>query len=201
MKETLRCCIACILPCGALDVIRIVHSNGYVEEISGTITASEVMKAHPKHVLKKPSSPPSSDHDDVISATKIVIVPPEAELQRGKIYFLMPATKPDKEKIRRDRSNANAVKKRSRHHREDVDDHKSNGENNGKDKDSSVLISDRPAIALYAEQEVDKLEPLNENLPSDFQWETSKPVSLRFLFLRYVQALVLLKQNLQLQQN
>ncbi|KAL0656272.1 hypothetical protein Bca4012_076856 [Brassica carinata] len=59
----------------------------------------------------------------------------------------------------------------------------------------------RPAIALYAEQEVDKLEPLNENLPSDFQWETSKPVSLRFLFLRYVQALVLLKQNLQLQQN
>ncbi|KAJ4894815.1 hypothetical protein Rs2_21609 [Raphanus sativus] len=142
MKETLRCCIACILPCGALDVIRIVHSNGYVEEISGKITASEVMKAHPKHVLKKPSSLPSSDHDDVISATKIVIVPPEAELQRGKIYFLMPATKPDKEKIRRERSNANADKKRSRH-REEGDDHKSNGENNGKDTDSSVLISDR----------------------------------------------------------
>ncbi|CAN7049738.1 unnamed protein product [Brassica rapa subsp. trilocularis] len=152
MKETLRCCIACILPCGALDVIRIVHSNGYVEEISGTITASEVMKAHPKHVLKKPSSPPSSDHDDVISATKIVIVPPEAELQRGKIYFLMPATKPDKEKIRRERSNANAVKNRSRHHREDVDDHKSNGENNGKDKDSSVLISDRYLTEILSEK-------------------------------------------------
>ncbi|KAJ0232138.1 hypothetical protein HA466_0293430 [Hirschfeldia incana] len=151
MKETLRCCIACILPCGALDVIRIVHSNGYVEEISGTITASEVMKAHPKQVLKKPSSPPSSDHDDVISATKIVTVPPEAELQRGKIYFLMPATKPDKEKIRRERSNANTVKKRSRH-REEGDDYKSNGENNGKDTDSSVLISDRYLTEILSEK-------------------------------------------------
>ncbi|KAF2531796.1 hypothetical protein F2Q70_00030586 [Brassica cretica] len=64
-----------------------------------------------------------------------------------------------------------------------------------------LIVTARPAIALYAEQDVDKLEPLNENLPSDFQWETSKPVSLRFLFLRYVLALVLLKQNLQLQQN
>ncbi|MCD7446280.1 hypothetical protein HAX54_000090 [Datura stramonium] len=44
MRNAIRCCIACILPCGALDVIRIVHSN----------------------------------------------VPPDAELQRGKIYFLMP---------------------------------------------------------------------------------------------------------------
>ncbi|KAF3452118.1 hypothetical protein FNV43_RR08215 [Rhamnella rubrinervis] len=86
MKNTIRCCISCILPCGALDVIRIVHSNGRVEEISGTIRASEIMKAYPKHVLKKPSSP--SD-DGVVP--KIVIVPPEAELQRGKIYFLMPA--------------------------------------------------------------------------------------------------------------
>lgn len=86
MKNTIRCCISCILPCGALDVIRIVHSNGRVEEISGTIRASEIMKAYPKHVLKKPSSP--SD-DGVVP--KIVIVPPDAELQRGKIYFLMPA--------------------------------------------------------------------------------------------------------------
>lgn len=94
MKNTIRCCISCILPCGALDVIRIVHSNGRVEEISGTIRASEVMKAHPKHVLKKPSS--SSD-DGVVP--KIVIVPPDAELQRGKIYFLMPAP-PAPEKTR-----------------------------------------------------------------------------------------------------
>ncbi|CAH8298590.1 unnamed protein product [Eruca vesicaria subsp. sativa] len=159
MKETLRCCIACILPCGALDVIRIIHSNGHVEEISGTITASEVMKAHPKHVLKKPSSPPSSDHDDdVISATtKIVIVPPEAELQRGKIYFLMPAaTKPDKEKIRRERSNANAVKKRSRQHRGHGDDvRKSIGEYNcikDKEEEESVMISDRYLTEILSEK-------------------------------------------------
>uniref|UniRef100_A0A1J3HB05 Uncharacterized protein n=2 Tax=Noccaea caerulescens TaxID=107243 RepID=A0A1J3HB05_NOCCA len=162
MKDTIRCCIACILPCGALDVIRIVHSNGHVEEISGTITASEIMRAHPKHVLKKPSSPPSDheDRDDVISATKIVIVPPEAELQRGKIYFLMPAAKSDKNaggKIRREKGNANAVKKRSqnRRHREDGGD-KSNGENNDKDKtcdkDLSLLISDRYLTEILSEK-------------------------------------------------
>ncbi|KAG2303853.1 hypothetical protein Bca52824_032504 [Brassica carinata] len=71
MKETLRCCIACILPFGALDVIRQRGNEG------------------------TPSYLPSSDRDDVISATKIVIVPPEAELQRGKIYFLMQATQSD----------------------------------------------------------------------------------------------------------
>ena len=68
-------------------MIRVVHCNGRVEEISGSIRASDIMKAHPKHVLKKPSSSPS-DHGGVVP--KIVIVPPDAELQRGKIYFLMP---------------------------------------------------------------------------------------------------------------
>ncbi|KAJ8761505.1 hypothetical protein K2173_001639 [Erythroxylum novogranatense] len=107
MKNTIRCCISCILPCGALDVIRIVHTNGRVEEISGTIRASEVMKAHPKHVLKKPSSP--SD-DGVVP--KIVVVPPDAELQRGKIYFLMPVpTKPDT-KTRSSRGSGTRRKKR-----------------------------------------------------------------------------------------
>lgn len=97
MKNTIRCCISCILPCGALDVIRIVHSNGRVEEISGSIRASEIMKAHPKHVLKKPSS--SNSDDGVVP--KIVIVPPDAQLQRGKIYFLMPAPPaPDKARQR-----------------------------------------------------------------------------------------------------
>uniref|UniRef100_R7W6D3 Uncharacterized protein n=1 Tax=Aegilops tauschii TaxID=37682 RepID=R7W6D3_AEGTA len=47
--ETIRCCIACILPCGALDVVRIVHSNGRVEEISEPVLAGEIMKAYPKH--------------------------------------------------------------------------------------------------------------------------------------------------------
>ncbi|KAI9198818.1 hypothetical protein LWI28_022545 [Acer negundo] len=120
MKNTIRCCISCILPCGALDVIRIVHSNGRVEEISGSIRASEIMKAHPKHVLKKPSSS-TSDFDHGV-VPKIVIVPPDAELQRGKIYFLIPApstTKPASEKKNRSRSSSTSSsvkKKRSRDH-------------------------------------------------------------------------------------
>ncbi|KAK3206899.1 hypothetical protein Dsin_020945 [Dipteronia sinensis] len=120
MKNTIRCCISCILPCGALDVIRIVHSNGRVEEISGSIRASEIMKAHPKHVLKKPSSSPSDFDHGVIP--KIVIVPPDAELQRGKIYFLIPApstTTPASEKKNRSRSSSTSSsvkKKRSRDH-------------------------------------------------------------------------------------
>ncbi|XP_010279130.1 PREDICTED: uncharacterized protein LOC104613126 [Nelumbo nucifera] len=91
MKNSIRCCISCILPCGSLDVIRIVHSNGRVEEFSRTIRAGEIMKAHPKHVLRKPSSPSESAEGVV---PKIVIVPPDAELQRGKIYFLVPAPSP-----------------------------------------------------------------------------------------------------------
>ncbi|KAK2969507.1 hypothetical protein RJ640_017348 [Escallonia rubra] len=100
LRSTIRCCISCILPCGALDVIRIVHSNGRVEEISGTIRASEVMKAYPKHVLKKPSSP-----SDEGLCPKIVVVPADAELQRGKIYFLMPvpASAPEKARSRSSR--------------------------------------------------------------------------------------------------
>lgn len=90
--NAIRCCISCILPCGSLDVIRIVHTNGRVEEISGKISADEIMKLHPKHVLKKPSSPSEEG-----LCPKIVIVPPDAQLQRGKIYFLMPvASSPKK---------------------------------------------------------------------------------------------------------
>ncbi|KVI01019.1 uncharacterized protein LOC112520461 [Cynara cardunculus var. scolymus] len=90
MKNTIKCCISCILPCGSLDVVRIVHSNGRVEEISGTVYASDIMKAYPKHVLKKPSFPSYTD-DGRVSCPEIVILPPDAELRRGKIYFLMPA--------------------------------------------------------------------------------------------------------------
>lgn len=96
MRNSIRCCISCILPCGALDVIRIVHSNGRVEEISGSIKASDIMKAHPKHVLKKPSSPSAQDGGGVVP--RIVVVPPDAELQRGKIYFLMPLPSSPSEK-------------------------------------------------------------------------------------------------------
>lgn len=105
MINAIRCCISCILPCGALDVIRIVHTNGRVEEISGTVTAAEIMKLHPKHVLKKPSSPSESG-----MCPRIVIVPPEAELRRGKIYFLMPL--PPAPEKNRSRSSSSAKRKK-----------------------------------------------------------------------------------------
>ncbi|MED6136285.1 hypothetical protein PIB30_054672 [Stylosanthes scabra] len=110
MRKSIRCCISCILPCGALDVIRIVHSNGRVEEISaGTIKASDIMKAHPKHVLKKPSSPSSA----AAAATlpNIVVVPPDALLQRGKIYFLMPLPSPPSEHKNHSRRSSSSKKK------------------------------------------------------------------------------------------
>ncbi|XP_027336810.1 uncharacterized protein LOC113850455 [Abrus precatorius] len=82
MGNSLRCCLACVLPCGALDLIRIVHLNGYVEEITRSITAGEVLEANPNHILSKPSS------QGVVR--RILILSPETELKRGSIYFLIP---------------------------------------------------------------------------------------------------------------
>ncbi|XP_020577577.1 uncharacterized protein LOC110022806 [Phalaenopsis equestris] len=93
MKETIRCCISCILPCGALDVVRIVHTNGRVEEISHPVCAGDITRAHPHHVLRKPPSPASIDDDLTVSAPwRAVILPPSAELRRGQIYFLTPVS-------------------------------------------------------------------------------------------------------------
>ncbi|XP_054779330.1 uncharacterized protein LOC129287173 [Prosopis cineraria] len=125
MKNTLRCCISCILPCGALDVIRIVHSNGRVEELTGSVKASDIMKAHPKHVLKKPSfsSSSSAAASDGVSP-RIVIVPPDADLQRGKIYFLMPLPPsaappmPENNRPRSSSGSATARSKKRKEHRE-----------------------------------------------------------------------------------
>ncbi|XP_015065117.1 putative uncharacterized protein DDB_G0283223 [Solanum pennellii] len=113
MKNTIRCCISCILPCGALDVIRIVHANGKVEEISGSVKAAEIMKIYPKHVLKKPSSSYYSSEGGGV-CPKIVVVPPDAELKRGKIYFLMPLPTPSSEKNRSKSSTTTTRKKKTR---------------------------------------------------------------------------------------
>ncbi|KAK7305481.1 hypothetical protein VNO77_43387 [Canavalia gladiata] len=92
MGNSLRCCLACVLPCGALDLIRIVHLNGYVEEITRSITAGEVLKANPNHVLSKPSS------QGVVR--RILILSPETELKRGSIYFLIPESSlPEKKRL------------------------------------------------------------------------------------------------------
>ena len=98
MGNSLRCCIACVLPCGALDLIRIVHLNGYVEEITRSITAGEILQANPNHVLSKPCS------QGVVR--KILILSPESELKRGSIYFLIPdSSLPEKKRRRKDGHN------------------------------------------------------------------------------------------------
>ncbi|KAG2260727.1 hypothetical protein Bca4012_008630 [Brassica carinata] len=95
MGNSLRCCIACVLPCGALDLIRIVHLNGHVQEITRSITAGEILKANPNHVLSKPCS------QGVVR--KILILSPESELKRGSIYFLIPdSSLPEKKRRRKD---------------------------------------------------------------------------------------------------
>ncbi|XP_071714118.1 uncharacterized protein [Rutidosis leptorrhynchoides] len=84
MGNSLRCCLACVLPCGALDIIRIVHLNGYVEEITRCVTVGEVLKNYPNHVLSKPCS------QGVVR--KILILSNSSELKRGSIYFLIPSS-------------------------------------------------------------------------------------------------------------
>lgn len=150
MRNSIRCCISCILPCGALDVIRIVHCNGRVEEISGSIKASEIMKAHPKHVLKKPSSP--SAEDGVVP--KIVVVPPDAELQRGKIYFLMPLPSPPPEKNHRNRSSG---KKKRKEQSERTTNSRSNSFHSSNNNDnisvaSLFVSSDRYLTEILSEK-------------------------------------------------
>lgn len=153
MKNTIRCCISCILPCGALDVIRIVHTNGRVEEISGSIKASEIMKLHPKHVLKKPSSSSSEDQG---CCPKIVVVPPDAELQRGKIYFLMPVppSAPQKsQKSSRSRSSSSSSSSSSRRKkREAADQNNANSNNNNSISMTNLLISDRYLSEILSEK-------------------------------------------------
>ncbi|CAN6336404.1 unnamed protein product [Urochloa humidicola] len=90
MGNSLRCCLACVLPCGALDLIRIVHLNGRVEEYGRPVAAGEILAANPNHVLSKPCS------QGVVR--RILIVSPDSELERGEIYFLIPAASVPPEK-------------------------------------------------------------------------------------------------------
>ncbi|KQK07319.1 uncharacterized protein LOC100827674 [Brachypodium distachyon] len=87
MGNSLRCCLACVLPCGALDLIRIVHLSGRVEEYGRPVAAGEILAANPNHVLSKPCSQGGGG-----GVRRILIVSPESELERGEIYFLIPAS-------------------------------------------------------------------------------------------------------------
>jgi hypothetical protein len=84
MGNSLRCCLACVLPCGSFDVVRIVHLSGHIEEYTRPVTAGEVIAAHPNHVLSRPSSQGG--------ARRILIVDSDSELKRGCFYFLVPAS-------------------------------------------------------------------------------------------------------------
>ncbi|KAG6490891.1 hypothetical protein ZIOFF_052222 [Zingiber officinale] len=54
-----------------------------MEELRGAVTAGDVTPAHPGHVLRQLL--------DGAQATEAVTLPPEAELEKGKSYFLVPA--------------------------------------------------------------------------------------------------------------
>ncbi|KAM1205032.1 hypothetical protein ACFX2G_005984 [Malus domestica] len=114
MGNSLRCCLACVLPCGALDLIRIVHLNGYIEEISHPVTAGEILEANPNYLLSKPSS------QGVVR--KILILSPESELKRGSIYFLIPSSSvPEKKKKSKSSGNKKPSKKSSKSQSDSTD--------------------------------------------------------------------------------
>ncbi|KAJ8484621.1 hypothetical protein OPV22_017106 [Ensete ventricosum] len=107
MGNSLRCCLACVLPCGALDVVRVVHLSGQVEEYSRHVTAGEILAANPDHVISKPCS-----SQGVVR--RILIVSPESELKRGHIYFLIPtSTLPDRKKTSDDKRKKHAENTRT----------------------------------------------------------------------------------------
>ncbi|XP_076922358.1 uncharacterized protein LOC143584130 [Bidens hawaiensis] len=95
MGNTLRPCLSCLIPFGSLDLIRIVHLNGVVDEITHPITVGEVLTKYPKYVLSKPTT-----HGVV---RRIVILSSSSELKRGGIYFLIPASSvPENKRKRRE---------------------------------------------------------------------------------------------------
>jgi hypothetical protein len=81
--NSLRCFVACA--CGALDVVRVVHLSGHVDEFSGPVAAAAVLAEHPNHTLTTAWSPSGC------ASKKLVIVAPDSELKHGRIYFLIPS--------------------------------------------------------------------------------------------------------------
>ena len=98
MGNSLRCCLACMLPCGALDVVRVVHLSGHVDEFACPLAAADVLAAHPNHAL--------TDAWSAGATHKIVILSPDSELKRRRIYFLIPSA-----------CSAPAAEMRRKHHR------------------------------------------------------------------------------------
>ncbi|KAK4382809.1 hypothetical protein Sango_2837200 [Sesamum angolense] len=132
MGNSLRCCLACVLPCGALDLIRIVHLNGSVEEITGRVTAGEVLKNNPNHVLTKPCSQGMT--------RRILILSPESELKRGSIYFLIPASSLPAEKNSKILKKFSSSKKKSSSAPEVISSHQTGGKDAGGGHQQQVVL-------------------------------------------------------------
>lgn len=103
MGNSLRCCLACMLPCGALDVVRVVHLSGRVDELGCPLTAADVLAAHPSHALTDAWSAAGASR-------KVVVLAPDSELKRGRIYFLVPSAAAA-ERTKKRRNRASSMKK------------------------------------------------------------------------------------------
>jgi hypothetical protein len=103
-----------MVPCGALDVVRIVHLSGHVDEFSCAVAAATVLAANPNHTLTTAWSPSGAPG---CGSRKLVIVSPDAELKRGRIYFLIPsATLPADRRSKKQSSSSSKRPSQSRRH-------------------------------------------------------------------------------------
>ncbi|CAL0334729.1 unnamed protein product [Lupinus luteus] len=149
MRNIISSFISFFLPFGVFDVICIVHPNGRIEEISDSINASDIIKAYPNHVLLKSSSSSSALYGGVAVALNIVVVPPDAELHHGNIYFLKPLPS------RPSNKDHTQMKKKKEHRR-------NNSHNNSGEITTFVaklsFSSDRYLIDIISEKELSTLK-------------------------------------------
>ncbi|CAL4946776.1 unnamed protein product [Urochloa decumbens] len=144
MGNSLRCCLACMVPCGALDVVRIVHLSGHVDEFSCPVAAASVLAANPNHTLTTAWSPSGAPG---CASKKLVIVSPDSELKRGRIYFLIPsATLPADRRSKKQQGGSKkggGGKRPSRRHH----DKKSAGDTAEQDNYLRELLSEKTAAS------------------------------------------------------
>ncbi|XP_021716045.1 uncharacterized protein LOC110683957 [Chenopodium quinoa] len=157
MGNSLRCCLACVLPCGALDLIRIVHLNGYVEEITRAgVTAGEILQDYPNHVLSKPCSQGNM-------VRKIMILSSDSELKRGSIYFLLPdSSLPSKNPYSSKKNKVKSITHNQKLNDQELNKSKCNDNDNDNDNDNKVLSID-----------LSKLEGDHENISNVVVCETN----------------------------
>ncbi|KAJ4962870.1 hypothetical protein NE237_022809 [Protea cynaroides] len=74
-------CLSCRSVPASLDVIRVVHLSGLVEDYDHPVTAGEITGKPPKYFLCA-----STEY----SFSSSLAFQPDIQLQRGQIYFLLP---------------------------------------------------------------------------------------------------------------